>query len=257
MTSGSVLDPLAARYVRWLGLPAEETNDVAHEDPALVRAMPMILRVEKADPPARTPLLEAAAAAAVAVCLDPRAEEDGEWHDSVRLWVESHIRKIARRARGAHWAAASELPGVTMTVDGASVRALVPGRVAEAPKEVTRLQISGSELPADEPGPVPSGVPTLWLNPKVTMTAGKAAAQVGHASMLLAAVLRADGREDFFADWKDFRCAVRTPSPQDWASLHPGDDPLNAWRRRQVVAVRDAGFTEVDPGTVTVLAQLP
>jgi len=255
--SGAVLDPLAARYVQWLGLPAAATRDVADEDPALVRAMPVILRIERNDPPARTPLLEAAAAAAVAVCLDPRAEPEGEWHEPVKAWVDGRIRKVARRARGAHWEAVQALPGVTVTVDGASARALVPGRVVDAPKEVTRLQISGSELPSDEPGPVPAGTPTLWLNPTVTMTAGKAAAQVGHASMLLAAALHADGREDFLTDWKDFRCAVRTPSLREWASLHPGDDPLNAWRRRQLVAVRDAGFTEVDPGTVTVLAQLP
>jgi peptidyl-tRNA hydrolase len=255
--TGSVLDPLAARYVQWLGLPAAATHDTADEDPALVRAMPVILRIERADPPARTPLLEAAAAAAVAVCLDPRAEPDGEWHEPVRAWVDGRIRKVSRRARGAHWAAVESLPGVTVTVDGASARALVPGLVAEAPKEVTRLQISGSELPLDEPGPPPEGVPVLWLNPTVTMTAGKLAAQVGHASMLLAAALRADGHEDFLADWKDFRCAVRTPPLRQWASLHPGDDPLNAWRRRGVVAVRDAGFTEVDPGTVTVLAQSP
>jgi peptidyl-tRNA hydrolase len=255
--TGSVLDPLAARYVQWLGLPAAATNDRSDEDPALVRAMPVILRIERADPPDRTPLLEAAAAAAVAVCLDPRAEPEGEWHADVSAWIDGRIRKVSRRARGAHWDAVSALPGVTVTVNGASARALVPGLVSEAPKEVTRLQISGSELPSDEPGPVPDGVPILWLNPKATMTAGKLAAQVGHASMLLAAALRVDGREDFLADWKDFRCAVRTPSLREWMSLHPGDDPLSAWRRRQVVAVRDAGFTEVDPGTVTVLAQLP
>jgi peptidyl-tRNA hydrolase len=255
--TGEVLDPLAARYVQWLGLPAAATNDVTDEDPAQVRAMPVILRFERSDPPARTPLLEAAAAAAVAVCLDPLASADGEWHAPVSAWIDGRIRKVSRRARGAHWEAISALPGVTVTVDGASARALVPGLVDEMPKEVTRLQISGSELPSDKPGPVPDGVPVLWLNPKVTMTAGKAAAQVGHASMLLAAALRADGREDFFADWKDFRCAVRTPGLREWMALHPGDDPLNGWRRRQVVAVRDAGFTEVDPGTVTVLAQLP
>jgi peptidyl-tRNA hydrolase len=55
----------------------------------------------------------------------------------------------------------------------------------------------------------------------------------------------------------DYRCAVRTPTRNEWAKLHPGDDPATAWRTRRVVAVRDAGFTEVDPGTVTVLAQLP
>ncbi|HEX6357431.1 peptidyl-tRNA hydrolase [Actinophytocola sp.] len=255
--TAEVLDSLAARYITWLGLPAAATNDVSDEDPSQVRAMPVVLHIERTEPPSRTGLLEAAAAAAVAVCLDPRAEPDGEWHEPVKAWVDGRIRKVARRARGAHWAAVQSLPGVTVTVDGASARALVPGRVAEMPKEVTRLQISGSELPTDDPGPLPDGVPVLWLNPVVPMTAGKAAAQVGHASMLLAAALRADGREDFFADWKDFRCAVRIPTRDEWAALHPGDDPLNAWRRRQVVAVRDAGFTEVEPGTVTVLAQLP
>ncbi|MGB3443707.1 MAG: peptidyl-tRNA hydrolase [Actinophytocola sp.] len=236
-------------------MPAAATREAIDDDPEQVRAMPMVLRIERADPPSRTPLLEAAAAAAVAVCLDPRA--DDEWHEPLVSWLDVAIRKVARRARGAHWEAVQSLPGVTMTVDGAEVRALVPGKVVEMPKEVTRLQISGSEVPDVAPGPVPDGVPVLWLNPTVTMTAGKAAAQVGHASMLLAAALRADGQESYFDDWTDFRCAVRNPSRRDWAALHPGDDPLGAWRRRRVVAVRDAGFTEVDPGTVTVLAQLP
>ncbi|SDD72001.1 peptidyl-tRNA hydrolase [Actinokineospora iranica] len=255
----SILDPLAARYATWLSLPPEATNDTAGEDPENVRAMPVVLRIDRDPLPARTPLLEAAAAAAIAVCLDPRAEPEGPWHEEVDTWVRGRIRKVSRRARGAHWAAVQELPGVTVEVDGAAARALVPGRVAAAPREVSRLQISGSELPDDEPGPVPADTPVLWCNPHVPMTAGKAAAQVGHATMLLAALLHASGQHDRLRAWstRDFRCAVRTPTAERWAALHPGADPDLAWRTHTVVAVRDAGFTEVAPGTVTILAQWP
>lgn len=257
--NAAVLDPLAARYAWWQSLPASAVNDTDDEDPSLVRAMPLILHIERAEPPSRTALLEAAAAAAIAVCLDPRTEPEGEWHADVSAWLDQRIRKVARRARGAHWQAVQELPGLTSTVDGASVRALVPDRVVEAPKEVTRLQISGSELEYDDPGaPIP-GLPVLWLNPVIDMSAGKAAAQVGHATMLLAALMHADRADDSLEDWskEDYRVSVRTPTKELWRNLHPGDDPANAWRRRRVVAVRDAGFTEVDPGTVTVLAQWP
>ncbi|MGM1064630.1 aminoacyl-tRNA hydrolase [Saccharothrix sp. Mg75] len=211
------------------------------EDPAAVRAMPVVLRIERADPPARTEVLEAAAAAAVAVCLDERAEPGGEWHDELVAWVRGRIRKVSRRARGAHWEAVQALPGVTVAVGGAQVRAFVPGKVSELPKELSRLQISGSELPADEPGPVPPGAHELWLNPRVAMTAGKAAAQVGHASMLLAPHLSPVELKE----WAElgYRCAVRTPSAAEWDALVARPD---------VVLVRDAGYTEVAPGTATV-----
>jgi peptidyl-tRNA hydrolase len=249
----SVLDPLGARYAYWLGLPAEDTSDTSDELPEEVRAMPVILRIERSEPPGRTPLLEAAAAAALAVCLDERSEPGGEWAEPMHAWLDNRIRKVARRARGAHWAAVQDLPGSTVEIDGAEARALVPGLVAEAPKEVSRLQISGSELPPDEPGPIPGGVPLLLLNPHAPMTVGKAAAQVGHATMILAALLDDEQRAAWAA--RGYRTAVRPASVARWKELHPGDDPEGAWRRDRVVAVRDAGFTEVDPGTITVLAQ--
>ena len=255
----TVLAPLAARYAHWLSLPSESTVDVSDEQPGQVRAMPIILHIDKADPPNRTALLEAAAAAAIAVCLDEGAVLDGPWHEDLMAWTGGRIRKVSRRARTAHWAAAQEFPGVTSTVDGAQARALVPGLVTETPKEISRLQISGSDLPI-EPAPAPpSGRPVLWLNPDVPMTAGKAAAQVGHATMLLAALLSGSGQDDRIADWAatDYHCAVRIAEQVTWKTLCPGDDPAATWHEHGVIAVRDAGFTEVAPGTITVLAQWP
>ncbi|QUH00402.1 peptidyl-tRNA hydrolase [Saccharopolyspora erythraea] len=253
----AVLDPLLARYASWLALPGAATADTSDEDPDNVVLMPMVLRIERKEPPRRTALLEAAAAAAIAVCLDERCKPGGEWHEPMREWISGRIRKVARRARGAHWEAVQSLPGITVEVDGAQVRAFLPARVADMPKELTRLQISGSELEADEPGAPMLGRPVLWLNPEVPMSAGKTAAQVGHATMMMAALLRGEGLEAGLERWAadSFRCSVRQADEETWQRLHPKDDPETAWRERRVTVVRDAGFTEVEPGTVTVLAQ--
>jgi hypothetical protein len=228
LADAPVLAPLAARYARG----SEPESD------GIVRAMPVILRLER-PPAARTPVLEAAAAAALAVCLDPRAQQGGEWHDTVSVWVATQIRKIARRARGAHWAAVQELPGVTCEVHGAEARALLPGPVDDAPRVVSRLQIGGTELEPDEPGPPQPGAPVIWVNAELGLSVGKAAAQVGHASMLYAA---ARGLTDVPA------FAVRDAGGERWAQL------CAAVQRGEAVAVRDAGFTEVAPGTITCIA---
>lgn len=215
-----LLAPLAARYATWLGLPAAVRGEPGEEEPASVRAMPLILRRERAAPPPRSALLAAAGSAAVALCLDERSRAGGPWYPEVAPWTRGRIRKLTRRARGAQWRAVTELP-------------------------------------PDDPQPIPQGMAVLYFPPAPAMTVGKAAAQAGHATMLLAALLDAEGRCAELDRWaaEGCRCVVRTASVQEWARLEVCQKPDRAWRERGVLVVRDAGFTEVAPGTLTVAAQ--
>lgn len=219
------------------------------DDPAQVQAMQMVLHLPKTDPPARSDLLAAAAGAAVALCLDPRVGSAGEWEQPYLAWKRSRIRKVARRARGAQWAAANEVPGVTVESGGALVRALVPGPVGSVDPRIRRLQIGGTDLESDDPGPVPLDVPVFWVNAALGMTVGKAAAQVGHASMLFAGALPVEQARAWAQ--RGFACAVREAEPDEWEMLR------TAVARSAATAVRDAGFTEVAPGSTTVIATRP
>lgn len=219
------------------------------EDPAQVQAMQMVLHLPKTDPPARSDVLAAAAAAAVMLCLDPRVGHEGEWEQRYLAWKRARIRKVARRARGAQWAAANEVPGVTVESGGALVRALVPGPVGEVDPRIRRLQIGGTDLESDDPGPVPLDVPVFWVNAELGMTVGKAAAQVGHASMLFAGALPVEQARTWAQ--RGFACAVREAGPDEWQMLRA------AVTRSAATAVRDAGFTEVAPGSTTVIATRP
>ncbi|WP_405166129.1 peptidyl-tRNA hydrolase [Nocardia sp. NBC_01499] len=216
------------------------------DDPAMVQAMQIVLHLPKVDPPPRSVLLAAAATASVALCLDPRVGPDGEWASRYLAWKRSRIRKVSRRARGAQWLAANEVDGITVDLDGAQARALVPGPVRDVDPRIRRLQIGGTDLEHDDPGPADPELPVLWVNSALGMTLGKAAAQVGHASMLLAGALTAEHALRWAE--REFRCSVREADARQWKAL------ADQVARGTAVAVRDAGFTEVAPGSMTVIA---
>ena len=219
-------------------------------DPGQVLAMPLVLRIEKAAPPGRADLLAAAAEATVLACLDPRSEPGGEWAADFDAWCAGRIRKIARRARGAQWAAVQELPGVTAQVGQAQARAFVPGPVGTTDRRLTKLQIEGTDVEGDLPGaPIVDGRGArlcLWVAPDLPMTVGKLAAQVAHASMLGAALVPADQVQR----WFDGGCPVQAcqADRRRWAEL------LDAQARGAAIVVRDAGYTEIAPGSATVIA---
>lgn len=88
-------------------LPQPHDRDPGEDVPW---SMPIVLHIPKPERPARTPLLEAAARAVVAACLDERAADlagatapDARYSRNLRSWYGERIRKIARRARGTHW----------------------------------------------------------------------------------------------------------------------------------------------------------
>ena len=215
-------------------------------DPGRVLAMPMVLHIPKTDPPPRTELLNAAASAVAALCLDPRSGGAGPWSGPMDAWCDARIRKIARRARGSHWSAAQEVPGVTARCGSAEARAIVPGPVGDIDRRIGRLQIGGTDVPGDD-ADVGTG-PVLWVNPTLEMTVGKLAAQVGHAAMLVVRLMSSEDAERWWSDGCPVR--VRTASPTDWTRLIDADLTGHA------VAVRDAGFTEIAPGSVTVIAEI-
>ncbi|MFF1718629.1 peptidyl-tRNA hydrolase [Streptomyces sviceus] len=208
--------------------------------------LPLVVRIEKAAPPARTDALETAARAVLVLLADERSAGDGEWAEVVRDWQDARIRKVVRRARGAEWRRAEALPGITVTGKSAEVRVFPPVPLDGWPKELAKLQVSGTDL--DDPEPPAAADPAalvLWLSPDLAMSAGKAMAQAGHGAQLAWWDLSAEER----AAWRDagFPLAVRTAAPGRWAELTTSGLPL----------VRDAGFTEIAPGSCTVVADHP
>jgi len=207
-------------------------------------ALPLVIRVERAAPPARTDALEGAARAVLRFLADPRVTDvAGEWAPAAQAWEDARIRKVVRRARGAAWERARARPGITVVNGSAEVRVYPPVPVDDWPAELARLQVSGTDFDDPVPPPEPAaGTPVLWLNPELPMTAGKAMAQAGHGAQLAWWELGPAARSEWLD--RDFDLAVRVAGSQQWAKLLVSGLPV----------VTDGGFTEVAPGSATVVA---
>ncbi|GAA1608872.1 hypothetical protein GCM10009789_74170 [Kribbella sancticallisti] len=179
----------------------------------------------------------------LAILADERSSGEGEWAVAMRDWQDARIRKVVRRARGAEWRRASALPGITVTGETAVVRVFPPVPLDEVPKDLAKLQVTGTDLEDPEELPaVEGGVPVLWVNPGLTMSTGKTMAQVGHGAHLAWFELSDADRNAWAAS--DFSLAVRTATLTQWKKLLTSGSPV----------VQDAGFTEIDPGSFTVVA---
>jgi peptidyl-tRNA hydrolase len=207
---------------------------VASPDPELV--LPLVVRIERDAPPTRTDALEAAARAVLVMLTS----SEPDWQDAIHAWDGSRIRKVVRRARGAEWRRAAELPGITVVSGSAEVRVYPPIPVDGWPPELSRLQVGGTHLDDPKPPPAPDrAVPLVLLSPEVEMSAGKAMAQAGHAAQLGWRSLPRRRRQK----WLDvgFPLAVRTATQRQWRRALASGAPV----------VHDAGFTEVAPNTTT------
>lgn len=244
------------------GTPADSPfrHERTARDEAPQFVLPLVVRIEKAAPPTRTDALEAAARAVLLMLADERSTGEGDWARAMRDWQDARIRKVVRRARGGEWRKASRLPGITVNSPGgvaeapegaafapyAEVRVFPPVPLDGWPKELAKLQVSGTDLddPQDPPAADPA-TPVLWLSPDVGMSAGKAMAQAGHGAQLAWWELSDTDRKA----WQEagFPLSVRTADTARWHRLTGSGLPL----------VRDAGFTEVAPGSSTVVADHP
>lgn len=205
------------------------------------RVLPFVVRIERSAPPSRTDALEAAARAVLLILTDSRPE----WQDPITAWDGQRIRKVVRRARGAEWHRASALDGLTVVHRSAEVRVFPPIPLDAWPHDLARLQVGGTDL-VDPTRPPPVGdVPLVLLSPHYEMTAGKAMAQAAHAAQLGWRASSDASR----AAWQfaSFPLAVRVATPAQWTRGRCEGAPV----------VRDAGFTEVEPGAETALALLP
>ena len=187
---------------------------------------------------------ELAGAAAVG-CVRTFAEDE-RFAADLAAW-RRRPGKVTLRARGGQWPQllAEEPHALAGDPDGEAVAAVPPSRRSARGELFERLQAMTSvlEAPPDHLDPDPERL-TFLLNPRLAMSSGKTLAQVAHA-----AVMAADGGG--LEDWVTAGCPAQVASPPRTA--------FNALCASDGLAARvvDAGLTEVEPGTVTVLALPP
>jgi hypothetical protein len=189
------------------------------------------------------------AGAAAVACLR-RFEQDPEYAPAIAAWRE-RPGKVTLRARGGQWDQVLQEEPMTIAGDvaGAAVLALPPQRRSTANPLLAKLQAMASELaPPPTADALPTAAPdriTYILNPRLTMSSGKAMAQIAHAATLSAATGTVE-------PWIAAGCPGRVVLPK-----RPKDFDALCASPALSAKVEDAGLTEVPPGTITVLALPP
>jgi peptidyl-tRNA hydrolase len=184
------------------------------------------------------------AAIATLGCVE-RYQADPAWSEPFAEWRRSSFRKVCLRARPAELERARALDHA----QSGDVLCLPPRRRSAAEPELSKLQahIGGALHRAEhDDSPPDPGAMVMLISEDLEMTLGKACAQVAHA-VLIASDLHPPAA---ITSWRD----VASPVAVRLVDREPFE---RAKQELTVAAVRDAGLTQVAPGTETVLATQP
>jgi peptidyl-tRNA hydrolase len=178
-------------------------------------------------------MIEAVARASLQAYREGQGEQ---W----QAWLAGRFTKSVRRTGRDLAQLQAQLGGALVRVGEAAALALVPMSYEEMPKSVREGQVAATVRPASGAWPHDRRGLRLWLNADLEMSTGKAAAQVAHG--LLGWWLQASEaeKEQWVAGGEGL-----------WLEA-VGASELAA--KQGSVAINDAGWTEIEAGSLTVKA---
>jgi peptidyl-tRNA hydrolase len=186
--------------------------------------------------------MELAGAAAVR-CSDDLSG-DPRFTDAFAAWAE-RPRKVALRA------SAEEITALRGDLSGAflaeTLLCLPPMRKSDRPALLAELRpFTDAPRPREDPPAPEPGALVYAIRPGVVKTMGKLMAQAGHAALMFVRE-----QPEAATRWREIEMA---------ATVREVDDD-EEWERLKAepgaVVVRDAGLTQVEAGTETVIALAP
>lgn len=165
--------------------------------------------------------------------------EDPRW----KAWLAGRFTKSVRRGTAGQIAAAQEDAKAIVGCGEAVAYGFIPSTYEDMSKPLSKMQVSGSEFERSGQWIVESEGPAVWINSDIEMSTGKTAAQAAHG--LFAWVLRLSDEER--DHW------VENGTPVTFLEV-PAKEIKALAKLESAVPIVDAGFTEIDPGTMTVVA---
>lgn len=174
-----------------------------------------------------------------------------EW----RAWLAGVFVKTVRRAKAAEYEKAKGAGALAEVRHGDARAVAFPPRSADAlPRPIARLQVSGTELERRGWGEQAGARVMVALNGDLEMSTGKAAAQTAHAIWAIWLQLSQRERQRWVAEDLAFRLtSVAAADMSLGRLLGIGPDDYGWEPSSLYVAVRDAGRTEVEPGSLTAV----
>jgi peptidyl-tRNA hydrolase len=194
-------------------------------------------------------------AGAGAVLCDRRFRVSPEHGEAFIAWHAESFRKVALRCKPSQLERlAAEEDAVTITAQADAgepvLLCLPPRRRSQASPLLRKLQVyTDAPTPEAEPAGPADPLATYVIRPEVMKSAGKAMAQAGHAAVMLDNMLGSFYGSELEA-WigAGARGRLLSAGDEQWELLKNTFD---------CVVVRDAGLTQVESGTETVLALPP